>query len=73
MNDDYIEYIVHPTEKLSIYWNDFFKKNPSLSAFAQSAREIISGENHKTQIFNDSEIKELKKRIINSCCITISN
>lgn len=72
-NDDFIAYVVHPTQKLAGQWSDFFKTNPSLSVYAQEARSIIAGEINTSQNLNDKELFELKKRIVENCSLTISN
>ncbi len=73
MNDDFIEYVVHPTRQLVDKWSDYFKRNPSFNSYAQSARTILKGEVQQIDNITEKEIIELKKRIIANCCISISN
>jgi hypothetical protein len=72
-NDDFIEYVVHPTNQLVEKWSNFFKRNPSLNIYAQKARIIISGELQIDENLTEQELLELKKQIITNCNISTSN
>ena len=73
MNDDFIEYVVHPTNQLAEKWSNFFKKNPSLNVYAQKARSIISGELQIDENLTEQELLELKKQIVANCNISNNN
>ncbi len=72
INDEFINFVIHPTLKLRLQWEAFFKKNPQLISAANQARMILYGEEMSEEL-PASETYELKKRIINKCGFTSLN
>lgn len=72
INDDFIKYVTNPDLKLEIQWDVFFKKHPNLIPIANQARDIIIG-NSETYKISESELIQLKEKILQECGILSMN
>ncbi|HRZ96371.1 MAG TPA: hypothetical protein P5084_02360 [Paludibacter sp.] len=72
INDDFINYVIHPTLKLQLHWEIFFKNNPELIGFADQARKILCEEGDIFEL-HEWETNDVKNRIIDQCGISLLN
>jgi hypothetical protein len=69
VNDDFINYVINPTNLLTEMWEDFFRIHPDQISIANEASRILLGKNND-KLFPDHEVKELKSRIFEKCGIS---
>ena len=72
INDDFINYVMHPTLNSQLKWDIFFKNNPGLIDSADEARMILFEEGEIYEM-HEWETTEIKKRIISECGISSLN
>jgi len=66
VNDDFINYVLSPTDSLIETWDNYFRMNPEQIPIAYEARQILLGKlNNKSLPYNESI--ELKTRIFEKC------
>ncbi len=72
INDDFINYVMHPTLNLQLKWDIFFKNNPELIDAADEASMILFEEGDIYEL-HEWETNEIKKRIFSECGISSLN
>lgn len=72
VNDDFIHYVLEPTDLLTQQWNRYFELHPNELPLLDIARNIINGKDLAYQL-SPFEIKELEKEIVQSCLATNCN
>ncbi len=63
-NDDFIRFVVAPTQELTLYWIDRFRRQPELIGTAAEAARIL---NERTSSLKKHEQAELFHRILEHC------
>lgn len=66
VNDDFINYVICPTNMLRGLWESYFHLHPELMPAADKARQILLGESDLVEI-PPQDILEMKRNIFNEC------
>lgn len=72
VNDDFIHYVLEPTESLTQQWNRYFELHPNELPLLDVARNILTGKELTNQL-SPFEIKELENEILQNCLVTGCN
>ena len=66
VDEDFIHYVINPTDSLTEQWNNYFKNNPDYVQAANQARKILLCEGDLVTL-SDFEAKELEIEIFDKC------
>lgn len=66
VDDDFIHYVLNPTEQLKQKWNNYFENHPDQLPIANEAKKILTGEAPNHQL-STLEIKEMEMEIFAKC------
>lgn len=66
VDDDFIHYVLNPTEQLTQKWNNYFETHPDQLPIANEAIKILTGEKQNHQL-STLEMKEMEMEILEKC------
>jgi len=72
VDEDFINYVMNPTRKLTDSWENYFRLHPDQIPLAEEARQILFGV-VENKTLPAQEALELKARIFEKCGLTVSN
>ncbi len=66
IDDDFINYVLNPTQQLISKWENYFERYPEKLAIANQAKKILTGE-EQCHHLTEFEVKEMEFGIFERC------
>ena len=70
VNDDFINYVIHPNLILVEMWDEFFDAHPAMIPVAEEAKAILQGQKTSDPISPQAQV-ELEASILKKCGLRI--